>query len=69
MNSSGGPPGTTTSYNEFFLFTSWNPTEWNDVDALITISEEESAKSKSMIHIYGAEEAWALRIKDVSMAG
>ena len=68
LNSSGGPPGTSTKYNEFFTFSSWSSTEWNDVDALITISEEEASKSKSMVHIYGSQQAWALRIKDVSMA-
>ena len=67
LNSSGGPPGTTTVYNEFFTFSSWSSTGWNEVDAIITISEEEATKSKGMVHIYGSPEAWALRIKDVSM--
>ena len=40
---------------------------WNEVDAVVTLLEEEAAKSKSMLHIYGSPEAWALRIKDVSL--
>lgn len=67
MNSSGGLFGTTTKYNEFFTFTEWSSNIWNTIDATITISEEEAEKTKSMIHIYGASDAWSLRIKDISL--
>ena len=59
------------TYNELFVLTSWTSTEWNIVARYFDhkISEEESLKKKSMVHIiiWNTRSIWSLRIKDVSM--